>query len=155
MGNIITPVLPHDLPESWTDNQYVTPGGVEVGLSEQHGFNYLMKQVNNTQKAVNELDSVAMSINGGKMLNSITFDASDYVGGSWARGILWTEDEALKGGVGGHGEAGMVQRLFFGMGASPWAPDTGIMVEPGGTTVKGVLYVDDIVVTKVATAVVG
>lgn len=57
MGNIITPELPHDLPENWTDNQYVTPGGTEAGLTEQHGFNYLMKQVNNTQKAVNELDT--------------------------------------------------------------------------------------------------
>lgn len=56
MGKIITPVLPHDLPENWTDNQYVTPGGTEAGLSAQHGFNYLMKQVNATQKAVNELD---------------------------------------------------------------------------------------------------
>lgn len=62
MGNIITPVLPHDLPENWTDNQYVTPGGVEAGLSEQHGFNYLMKQVNNAQKAINELDENALSL---------------------------------------------------------------------------------------------
>lgn len=61
MGKIITSVLPHDLPENWTDNQYVTPGGTEAGLSEQHGFNYLMKQVNNTQKAVNELDESSAS----------------------------------------------------------------------------------------------
>lgn len=155
MGRLITSVLPHDLPENWSDNQYVTPGGTEAGLTEQHGFNYLMEQVNNTQKAVNELDSVAMSINGGKMLNNISYDASDYVGGSWARGILWTEGGVLKGGVGGHGEAGMVQRLFFGIGASPWTPDTGILVHPGEVHVKGVLYVDDVVATKVATAVVG
>lgn len=56
MRGIITPVLPHDLPENWTDNQYVTPGGTEAGLTEQHGFNYLMKQVNNSQKAINELN---------------------------------------------------------------------------------------------------
>lgn len=57
MGNIITPVLPHDLPENWNDNQYVSPGGTEVGLTEKHGYNYLMKQVNNSQKAINELDA--------------------------------------------------------------------------------------------------
>lgn len=56
MGKIITPTLPHNLPENWTDNQYVSPGGTEVGLTPQHGFNYLMKQVNDTQIAVNELD---------------------------------------------------------------------------------------------------
>lgn len=57
MGNIITPVLPHDLPENWNDTQYVSPGGTEVGLTEKHGYNYLMKQVNNSQKAINELDA--------------------------------------------------------------------------------------------------
>jgi hypothetical protein len=34
----------------------VSPGGTEVGLSPKHGYNYLMKQVNDTQKAVEELD---------------------------------------------------------------------------------------------------
>lgn len=64
MGKIITPVLPHDLPENWTDNQYVTPGGTEAGLTEQHGFNYLMKQVNNAHKAINELDESALRSGG-------------------------------------------------------------------------------------------
>lgn len=57
MSNIITEELNHDLPENWTDNQYVAPEGADVGLTEQHGYNYLMKQVNNTQRAVNELDA--------------------------------------------------------------------------------------------------
>lgn len=57
MGNIITPELPNDLPENWTDSQYVSPNGTEVGLDEQHGYNYLMKQVNNSQRAINELDA--------------------------------------------------------------------------------------------------
>lgn len=59
MGKLITIALPNDLPENWTDNQYVTPGGTEAGLTEQHGFNYLMTQVNNAQKAINELDTKA------------------------------------------------------------------------------------------------
>lgn len=56
MAKIITTQLPHDLPENWNGDQYVSPGGKEVGLTEQHGYNYLMKQVNNVQKAANELD---------------------------------------------------------------------------------------------------
>lgn len=45
--------LPADLPENWTQGQTVSPNGTEVGLTEQHGYNYLMKQVNATQKEVN------------------------------------------------------------------------------------------------------
>lgn len=47
--------LPADLPENWTDTQYVSPEGIEVGLTEKHGYNYLMKQVNNAQTAILEL----------------------------------------------------------------------------------------------------
>lgn len=57
MGKIVSVPLPHDLPENWNDTNFVSPGGVEVGLTEQHGFNYLMKQVNNAQKAASELDA--------------------------------------------------------------------------------------------------
>lgn len=59
MGKIITITLPHDLPENWNENQYVSPGGTEVGLTPQHGYNYLMEQVNNAQKAIKELDENA------------------------------------------------------------------------------------------------
>ena len=55
MSKFITTPLAKDLPENWTDTQYVSPGGTEVGLSEKHGYNYLMKQVNNAQKAAEEL----------------------------------------------------------------------------------------------------
>ena len=48
--------LPADLPENWTDSQYVSPGGTEVGLTSQHGYNYLMRQVNAAQKAASEID---------------------------------------------------------------------------------------------------
>lgn len=49
--------LPADLPENWTDSQYVSPGGTEVGLTPQHGYNYLNRQVNAVQKAVQEIDA--------------------------------------------------------------------------------------------------
>lgn len=47
--------LPADLPEDWTSNQKISPNGTEVGLSEQHGYNYLMKQVNDAQTEINNI----------------------------------------------------------------------------------------------------
>lgn len=68
MGKIITPVLLQDLPENWNDTQYVSPGGTEVGLTEKHGYNYLMKQVNLSQQAINELDTAMSGIRGLNLL---------------------------------------------------------------------------------------
>lgn len=48
--------LPADLPEDWQDNQIVAPQGADVGLTEQHGYNYLMQQVNDAQRAANQLN---------------------------------------------------------------------------------------------------
>lgn len=48
--------LPADLPENWTSGQIIAPTGAEAGLDEQHGYNYLMKQVNNAQKAATVLN---------------------------------------------------------------------------------------------------
>lgn len=47
--------LPADLPENWTSGQIVAPTGAEAGLDTQHGYNYLMRQVNNAQKALKVL----------------------------------------------------------------------------------------------------
>lgn len=47
--------LPADLPEDWQDSLIVAPEGADVGLTEQHGYNYLMQQVNDAQRAVNQL----------------------------------------------------------------------------------------------------
>ena len=52
---ISTP-LPADLPEDWSYGQTVAPTGAEVGLSEQHGYNYLMEQVNAAQEAMNTMN---------------------------------------------------------------------------------------------------
>lgn len=59
--------LPADLPENWTSGQIIAPTGAEAGLDEQHGYNYLMKQVNNAQKAANLL-------NKGKADSVVPFD---------------------------------------------------------------------------------
>lgn len=50
------PKLPADLPENWTQGQTISPNGTEVGLTEQYGYNYLMKQVNDTQTEVNNIN---------------------------------------------------------------------------------------------------
>lgn len=62
--NPITVVLPADLPEDWTTGQTVAPTGAEVGLSQQHGYNYLMEQVNNAQKAVNQIGAAWDTLGG-------------------------------------------------------------------------------------------
>lgn len=55
MAKVTTWSLPHDLPENWTSNNYVSPNGTDVGLTAKHGYNYLMKQVNNSHRAFNEM----------------------------------------------------------------------------------------------------
>lgn len=50
--------LPADLPENWTSGQIVAPAGADVGLSEQHGYNYQSRQINATQRAVNQIREV-------------------------------------------------------------------------------------------------
>ena len=49
--------LPANLPENWTYGQIIAPTGQEVDLPANYGYNYLMNQVNNAQKAALELDS--------------------------------------------------------------------------------------------------
>lgn len=56
--------LPADLPEDWTDGQIVAPSGASVGLSEQHGYNYLMEAVNRAQEAVNAINESFDDISG-------------------------------------------------------------------------------------------
>ena len=53
--NPITVSLPADLPEDWVENQIVAPEGQSVGLSQQHGYNYLMEQVNAAQEAASQI----------------------------------------------------------------------------------------------------
>ena len=53
--NPITVSLPADLPTNWVYGQTVAPEGSDVGLSQQHGYNYLMQQVNAAQQAAEDL----------------------------------------------------------------------------------------------------
>lgn len=45
-----------DLPEDWTVGQTVAPTGEEVGLTQQHGYNYLMEKVNEAIQAINTIN---------------------------------------------------------------------------------------------------
>lgn len=53
--NPIKTPLPADLPEDWVHGQTVGPNGTDVGLTEQHGYNYLMQQVNAAENGINAL----------------------------------------------------------------------------------------------------
>ena len=58
---IATP-LPKDLPENWTNGQVISVSGVDVGLTEKHGYNYLMKKVNQSQDGVNKVNEAFESL---------------------------------------------------------------------------------------------
>lgn len=53
--NPIQVALPADLPEDWAENEIVAPEGQSVGLDQQHGYNYLMEQVNAAQTAASQI----------------------------------------------------------------------------------------------------
>lgn len=53
--NPIKMPLPANLPEDWVYGQTVGPNGTDVGLTEQHGYNYLMQQVNASQEGINTI----------------------------------------------------------------------------------------------------
>ena len=79
--------LPADLPENWTSGQTIAPTGAEVGLDNQYGYNYLMMQVNNAQRALK-----ALAAQREEDLARIKFWASDdptspasFIGGTWER----------------------------------------------------------------------
>lgn len=99
--------LPADLPENWTSQQTVAPTGAEVGLDEQHGYNYLMRQVNNAQKALK-----ALAAQREEDLARIKFWVSNdptspasFIGGTWERiedrYIMGASDTYPAGSTGG------------------------------------------------------
>lgn len=99
--------LPADLPENWTSGQIIAPAGAEAGLDEQHGYNYLMRQVNNAQKALK-----ALAAQREEDLARIKFWCSDdptspasFIGGTWERiegkFIMGASDTYPAGSTGG------------------------------------------------------
>lgn len=99
--------LPADLPENWTSGQIIAPTGAEAGLDDQHGYNYLMMQVNNVQRALK-----ALAAQREEDLARIKFWASDdptspasFIGGTWEQikdsFILAAGDTYAAGSTGG------------------------------------------------------
>lgn len=66
--------LPADLPENWQIDQDITPIGTDAGLTEQHGYNYQSKQINEAHKAINELNDAFLSVQ--KNLETLTTDTT-------------------------------------------------------------------------------
>lgn len=62
-NNPVSPPLPADLPTNWVYGQTVGPNGTDVGLTQQHGYNYLGKQVNAAQAAINNLGGALADLN--------------------------------------------------------------------------------------------
>lgn len=82
--------LPADLPENWTSDQTVAPTGAEVGMDEQHGYNYLMKQVNNAQKAAAALNEGKLGLHDAAD-NGIVASGAGYVRFGDGMQICWGE----------------------------------------------------------------
>lgn len=61
MSDITIPALPADLPEDFKMQDIIAPNGADVGKSPQHGYNYLMQQMNETQRAVMKMAEDANS----------------------------------------------------------------------------------------------
>lgn len=80
--------LPADLPENWTSEQTVAPTGEEVGLDKQHGYNYLMKQVNNAQKAATALNDGKLGLHAAAD-NGIVASGAGYVRFGDGTQICW------------------------------------------------------------------
>lgn len=64
--------LPADLPTCWEFGDAVTPNGIEGGLDEKHGYNYLMKQVNASQSTINKLIDEMSKVKQYPMIENIT-----------------------------------------------------------------------------------
>lgn len=99
--------LPADLPENWTSGQIIAPTGAEAGLDNQHGYNYLMMQVNNAQRALK-----ALAAQREEDLAKVKFWVSDdptspasFIGGTWerieGRFIMGASDTYPAGSTGG------------------------------------------------------
>ena len=100
--------LPADLPENWTSDQIVAPTGAEAGLDEQHGYNYLMRQVNNAQKAAKAIAAALLNYAypvGSLYMSAESTSPASIVGGTWEqikdRFILAAGDTYAAGSTGG------------------------------------------------------
>ena len=99
--------LPADLPENWTSGQIIAPTGAEAGLDDQHGYNYLMRQVNNAQKALKAL-AAQREEDLARIKYWVSTDPTSpasFIGGTWERiegkFIMGASDAYPAGSTGG------------------------------------------------------
>ena len=112
--------LPADLPENWTAGQIVAPDGASVGLSRQHGYNYLMQQVNKAQQGVNAVNEAFENVSQNHVIlettaengAELTVDGEPSVLGSAVRCI--TRD----GGISDSGMSSIPSYEFYHIGYS-------------------------------------
>lgn len=105
----LTAPLAADLPENWSDGQIVAPQGADAGLSEQHGYNYLMAAVNSARRAINTINAGFDAIAGSDAIGVASFkgrtgavvpQAGDYTAAQvGARPNTWTPTAAQVGAV--------------------------------------------------------
>jgi len=87
-----------DLPEDWGYEQIVAPEGESVGLTPQHGYNYLMKKVNECARTLNRIvaemgqiapDDMVTAKGGGQLILPGVLGDGPYV-------ITFTEEETAE-----------------------------------------------------------
>lgn len=100
--------LPADLPENWTSGQIIAPTGAEAGLDEQHGYNYLMRQVNSAQNAAKAIAAALLNYVypvGSLYMSAEATSPASLFGGTWEqikdRFILAAGDTYAAGSTGG------------------------------------------------------
>lgn len=108
--------LPADLPENWNIGQIIAPAGEEVGLSHQHGYNYLMEMVNKAQRGVNRNSETLEGVMEGDLLklkNVVTVEGGaemvmDGTFGNTPYEIIVTEEDGTTGVTSFNGRTGAV-----------------------------------------------
>lgn len=108
--------LPADLPEDWNVGQIVAPTGEEVGLSHQHGYNYLMEMVNQAQRGVNQNSETLDGVINGDLLKlkdvvTVAGGAEMTMDGAFGNApyeIVVTEEDGTTGVTSFNGRTGAV-----------------------------------------------
>lgn len=78
-NNPITTPLPADLPTDWVYGQTIGPQGTDVGLTQQHGYNYLMQQVNAAQQAATQIGQAFSGIPSSSDLQNVQTNLTDHI----------------------------------------------------------------------------
>lgn len=107
-----------DLPENWTNGQTVAPSGSSVGLSTQHGYNYLMSKVN---EALTDIGTINNAFEGTVPSPATTTPSDVGASGNVGSSTLYARaDHVHKGPQAGTGNPSMDGTAAAGT-ASTWS----------------------------------